>query len=115
MAAITKINVTGKNPDAILYEPYTQKVFTFNGRSSNVTVIDAKTNTVAGTIAVDGKPEFAVTEGKGIVYFNIEDKSEVSIINAKTLKVEKTWSVKPGEEPSGLAIDISKSYFVQRM
>jgi YVTN family beta-propeller protein len=109
LAAITKINVTGKNPDAILYEPSTQKVFTFNGRSSNVTVIDAKTNAVIGTIAVDGKPEFAVTDGKGSVYFNIEDKSELSMINAKTLKVEKTWSVKPGEEPSGLAIDVANN------
>jgi YVTN family beta-propeller protein len=105
LAAITKINVTGKNPDAILYEPFTQKVFTFNGRSSNVTVIDAKTYAVEGTIAVDGKPEFSATDGKGNVYFNVEDKSEVSVINAKTMKVEKTWSVKPGEEPSGLAID----------
>jgi YVTN family beta-propeller protein len=106
LASITKINVTGKNPDAILYEPSTQKVFTFNGRSSNVTVIDAKTNKVTGTIAVDGKPEFSVTDGKGNIYFNVEDKSELSMISAKTLKVEKTWSVKPGEEPSGLAIDV---------
>ncbi len=106
LALIAKINVTGRNPDAILYEPSTQKVFTFNGRSSNVTVIDGKTNAVVGTIAVDGKPEFSATDGKGNVYFNVEDKSEISFINAKTLKVEKTWSVKPGEEPSGLAIDV---------
>jgi len=105
LATITKINVTGKNPDAILYEPVSQKVFVYNGRTSNATVIDAKTNTVAGTIALDGKPEFSVCDGKGNVYVNIEDKSEISMINAKTLKVEKTWSVKPGAEPSGLAID----------
>lgn len=105
LTTITKINVSGKNPDAILYEPITQKVFVYNGRTSNATIIDAKTNTVAGTIALDGKPEFSVYDGKGNVYVNIEDKSEISMINAKTLKVEKTWSVKPGEEPSGLAID----------
>jgi DNA-binding beta-propeller fold protein YncE len=105
LTTITKINVTGKNPDAILYESTTQKVFVYNGRTANATVIDAKTNTVAGTIALDGKPEFSVYDGKGNVYVNIEDKSEISVINAKTLKVEKTWSVKPGEEPSGLAID----------
>ena len=107
LAAITKINVTGKNPDAIIYEPSTQKVFAFNGRSSNVTVIDAKTNTVAGTIALDGKPECSVTDGKGNVYLNIEDKNEVCVINAKTLKVEKTWPIAPGDGPSGIAIDVA--------
>lgn len=105
LATITKINVTGKNPDAILYEPGSQKVFVYNGKTSNATVIDAKTNTVCGTIPLDGKPEFSVYDGKGNVFVNIEDKSEISMINAKTLKVEKTWSVKPGIEPSGLAID----------
>ena len=101
-----KINVTGRNPDAILYDPYSQRVFTFNGRSSNATCIDAITEKVIGTIPLSGKPEFAVTNGKGKIWVNIEDKSRVAQINPESLKVEREWSILPGEEPSGLAIDI---------
>ena len=104
-ATITKVKVTGKNPDAILYDPFSKKVFAYNGRTSNATVIDAKTNAVVATIALEGKPEFSVTDGKGKVYVNIEDKNKVCMINSSTLKVEQTWSVAPGEEPSGLALD----------
>lgn len=100
-----KIKVTGENPDAILYDSFSQKLFTFNGGSSSATVIDPKQNKVIGTIKLDGKPEFPASDGKGKIYVNIEDKSEISIINVNTLKVEKTWSVAPGEEPSGLALD----------
>jgi YVTN family beta-propeller protein len=105
LEVITKVSVTGKNPDAILYDQFSHKVFVYNGRSSNATVIDANTNKVIGTIALSGKPEFSVTDGKGKIYVNIEDKSQVCQINPTTLKVEQTWSVAPGEEPSGLAID----------
>ena len=105
LQVITKVKVTGNNPDAILYDPFSHKVFTFNGRSSNSTVIDAALNKVTGTIDLPGKPEFSVTDGKGKIYVNIEDKSQVCMINPVTLKVEKTWAVAPGEEPSGLAID----------
>jgi len=104
-ALIAKIGITGKNPDAILYEPFTKRIFTFNGRSSNSTVIDAKDNKVIGTIPLSGKPEFSQSDGKGNIYVNIEDKSSISLINAVTMKVEKTWSIAPGEEPSGLALD----------
>ena len=100
-----KIAVTGKNPDAILFDPFSQKVFTFNGGSSNASVIDPAQNKEIGIIQLDGKPEFPQTDGKGIIYVNIEDKSEISVINAKTLKVDKSWSIAPGEEPSGLALD----------
>lgn len=105
LAIITKIKVTGKNPDAILYDPFSKKVFVYNGRSSNATVIDATNNTVVATIELPGKPEFSVTNEKGKVYVNIEDKSKICMINSSTLKVEQTWSVSPGEEPSGLALD----------
>jgi YVTN family beta-propeller protein len=107
LAFIAKIKTTGNNPDAILYDPFTHRVFTFNGRSSNSTVIDAKTNQVIGTIPLSGKPEFSVTDSKGKIYVNIEDKSEVSMIDPATMKVLHTWSVSPGEEPSGLAIDVN--------
>jgi YVTN family beta-propeller protein len=105
LAFLSKINVTGHNPDAILYDPYSHRVFAYNGRSSNATVIDGSTNKVVATIKLDGKPEFSVTDGNGKVYVNIEDKSEIQCINPVTLKVEQTWSIAPGEEPSGLALD----------
>ena len=105
LEVITKTKITGQNPDAILYDPFSQKVFTFNGGSSNSTVIDAKANKVIATIPLDGKPEFSATDGKGKVYVNIEDKSVINVINSATLKVEQHWPIAPGEEPSGLALD----------
>jgi DNA-binding beta-propeller fold protein YncE len=105
LALITDVKITGENPDAIMYDDFTKKVFVFNGRTANATVLDAVTNEVVGTIALEGKPEFPVSDGKGKIYVNIEDKSIISVIDAKTLKVEKSWPIAPGEEASGLAID----------
>jgi len=102
---IAKVTGTGKNPDAILYDQFSKKVFTFNGRSSNSTVIDAVTLKIIATIPLAGKPEFSQADGNGKVFVNIEDKSLITIINSVTLKVEKEWSIAPGEEPSGLALD----------
>ena len=102
---LASIKVTGQNPDAILYDPFTQRVFTFNGRSANSTVIDAKEYKVIGTIELSGKPEFPQSDGKGKVYVNIEDQSNITLINARTLKVENVWPIAPGEEPTGLALD----------
>lgn len=102
---ITKTKVTGVNPDAILYDEFSHKVFVYNGRTANATVIDANTNKVVETIKLEGKPEFSVTDGKGKIYVNIEDKNSITLINATTLKVEKNWSIAPGEEPTGLALD----------
>jgi DNA-binding beta-propeller fold protein YncE len=96
---------TGENPDAILYEAVTKRVFTFNGRSANATAFDAGKGDVLGTIELGGKPEFAVADGTGKVFVNIEDKSEVVELDAKELKVLARWPIAPGEEPSGLAID----------
>jgi len=105
LAFITKIPVTGQNPDAILYDPFSRKVFVYNGRTANATVIDGAANKVIATIRLSGKPENSVTDGKGKVYVNIEDKNEISVINSTTDKVEQTWSIAPGEEASGLALD----------
>ena len=102
---ITKIKVTGQRPDAIVYDNVTKRVFTMNGKTGNATAIDAKTNKVAGTIPLDGKPEFCVADGNGKLYVNIEDKAEIQEIDASTMKVLRTWSIAPGEGPSGLAID----------
>jgi DNA-binding beta-propeller fold protein YncE len=95
----------GENPDAILYDPASKRVFTFNGRSKNATAIDAEKGTVVGTIPLDGKPEFAAADGKGTVFVNIEDKSELTSIDAKKAAVIKSWPLTGCEEPSGLAID----------
>ena len=105
LALITDIKVTGENPDAIMYDQFSKKVFVFNGRTSNATVIDATTNNVVGTIALEGKPEFPASDGKGNIYVNIEDKSLISVIDASSLKVLKSWPIAPGEEASGLALD----------
>ncbi|HEY6348642.1 MAG TPA: YncE family protein [Candidatus Angelobacter sp.] len=94
-----------ENPDAILYDPASKRVLTFNGRSKNATVIDATNDTVATTIALDGKPEFGAADGTGMVYVNIEDKSELQSIDAKQGKLVSTWPLTGCEEPSGLAID----------
>ena len=95
----------GQNPDAIVYDPVSKHVFTFNGRSSNATAIDAEKGTVIGSIPLDGRPEFAAVDGKGKVYVNIEDKSELSAIDAKTGGVVNTWPLTGCEGPSGLAMD----------
>lgn len=109
LKTIGHINVTGKNPDSIVYDPFTKRVFTMNGRSSNVTAIDAKTDKVLGTIKLDGRPEFAVSNGKGLMFVNLEDKSKLLEFSPKTLKIIKEWSLTPGEGPSGLAIDVKNN------
>lgn len=105
LTVLGKIKVTGKNPDAILYDPFSKLLYTFNGGSANITVIDPKENKVITTIQLDGKPEFPATDRKGKIFVNIEDKSETTVINTSTLKVGQSWSIAPGEEPSGLAFD----------
>jgi YVTN family beta-propeller protein len=100
-----KIKVTGQNPDAIIYDGFSKKVFTGNGRSASLSAIDPISNKEIGTIPLDGKPEAIVTDGKGKIYVNIEDKSLINVIDAGTLKVISHWPINPGEEPSGLALD----------
>jgi YVTN family beta-propeller protein len=96
----------GKNPDAILYDSFSRRVFVFNGRSNDATVIDAEKGIVVSTLPLGGKPEFSVSNGKGHIFVNIEDKSEIVAIDAKEMKILYRWPIKPGEEPSGLAIDV---------
>jgi DNA-binding beta-propeller fold protein YncE len=96
---------TGKNPDAIAYEPVTQRVFTFNGASKDATAFAAADGVVAGTLPLGGKPEFAAADGKGKVFANIEDTSELVEIDAAALTVLHRWPLKPCESPSGLAMD----------
>jgi DNA-binding beta-propeller fold protein YncE len=107
LKTIREINAKGENPDAILYDSASRRVFTFNGRSHDASVINATTGEVIGNIPLDGKPEFAQADGAGHVFVNIEDKSELSEIDSNTLKVLNTWPLAPCEEPSGLAFDVA--------
>jgi DNA-binding beta-propeller fold protein YncE len=97
---------TGMNPDSICYEPKTQRIFTFNGRSANSTAIDAKTGEPLATFPVGGKPEFCAADGAGKVFVNLEDKSSIVEIDAAKPAVLRTASLAPCEDPSGLAIDV---------
>lgn len=96
---------TGKKPDAIIYDPATLRVFAFNGGSNSATAIDAPDGKVAGTIDLGGGPEFAVADGKGYVFDNLEDESLVLKIDARKLTVEQRWKTAPCESPSSLAMD----------
>jgi len=99
---------TGANPDAILYVPGVQEVYTFNGTGKSATVFEAKTGKVVATIPLPGKPEFAQVDLKaGRIYNNIEDTSEVVAIDVKTHEVVAKWPIAPGEEASGMAIDLA--------
>lgn len=98
----------GKNPDSVLFEPTQRRLFVFNGVSHDATVIDAATNSVVATVSLPGKPEFSVTDGAGHVFINIEDTSVVLRLDAASMKINASWSLSPGEGPSGLAIDIKR-------
>lgn len=97
--------VAGKNPDAIVYDPATGRIFAFNGGSSSATVIDAELGSIVGTVALQGKPEFAVADGANAMFVNIEDKSAIARIDTRKLLVEQMWKLAPCEEPSGIAMD----------
>ena len=96
---------TGQNPDAIYYDSVSNKVLAFNGRSKDATVIDAEKQSVAATIPLGGKPEFAAGDGKGKVYVNIEDTNEIAEIDTAKLAVSKRYPLTGCDGPSGLAID----------
>ena len=96
---------TGKKPDAIIFDPATSRVFAFNGGSNSATAIDAASGKVAGTVDLSGGPEFAAADGKGFVYNNLEDESQVLKINSRELKVEQRWPTAPCASPSSMAMD----------
>jgi YVTN family beta-propeller protein len=96
---------TGKKPDAIVYDPASKRVFAMNGDSDSTTVINAADNSVAGTIALGGGPEFSTADGKGNLWVNIEEKNEVVHIDSQTMQVKHHWAVAPCEAPSSMALD----------
>lgn len=105
LQTLSNVKVTGAGPDAITFDVTSGRVFTFNGRGQNSTVIDGATGTVVGTIDLGGKPEFAVTDGQGLLYVNLEDKSSLVAIDTRAMKVLNVWPLTPCESPSGLAMD----------
>jgi len=102
---VTTIPVSGKKPDAIIYDPFSNKVFAFNGGSDNASVIDVNTLKETGTIELSGGPEFAVADGNGKIYNNIEDKNALKVIDSKSLTVINTYPLSPCGGPTGLALD----------
>jgi YVTN family beta-propeller protein len=106
LKVIQEVKVSGRNPDAILFEPSGKHVFTFNGASKDVTVLDASSLAVIATIPVPDKPEFAVQDGRGQIFVNIEsDPGQMLVIDSKGLRVKSTWPLPGCSSPSGLAID----------
>ena len=103
---------TDKDPDAVIYDPFSKRVFVFNGDANSSSVIDASSGKVAGTVALGGGPEFAASDAKGNIFVNLEDKSSLVKFDAKTLKVENSWPLAPCESPSGLAIDAEHEILV---
>jgi DNA-binding beta-propeller fold protein YncE len=106
LQVIRQIDVPARNPDAIVYDRQGQHVFTFNGTSKDVTVLDANTFGVAGRIAVPDKPEFAVDDGSGQIFVNIESEpGQMVVIDSTTLALKATWRLPGCDSPTGLAID----------
>src|SRR6202050_4510654 len=105
MQVIKTINVDG-GPDGILFDPFNERVYVFSHRAPNATVINAKDGSVVGTIDLDGAPEQAVTDNKGHIYVDIEDKNNIAVVDAKTLKVTAHYDLAgKGDGPGGLALD----------
>jgi DNA-binding beta-propeller fold protein YncE len=104
LAVEKKIKV-GSVPDAILYDPFSKRVFTFNAKSHDTTAVDAAKGEVVGKIELGGKPEFAATDEKGTVFVNIEDTSELVAFDPQKLVVKSRWKLVDCEEPTGLSID----------
>jgi DNA-binding beta-propeller fold protein YncE len=96
---------TGENPDAVTYDPATQRVFAFNGRSHTAAIFNGTTGELLTMVPLDGKPEFSVADGRGAVYVNLEDQNLLLKINSRAMAVQERWPVAPCIGPSSLAID----------
>ena len=105
LQVIQTIPITGKDPDAIMYDQFSKQVFTFNGDSQNASIIDAVALKQTGSVSLGGVPEFAVADGSGLIYNNLEDKSRLNVIDVRKGVVVKSFPLTPCEGPTGLAID----------
>ena len=108
LAALSVIKISGHDPDAILYDAPSHRVYTFNGHSNNATVIDARSAREEGSIALPGGPEFARSDGQGHLFVNIEDKALLLRIDVRTNAISATWPLAPCVEPTGLALDVAR-------
>jgi DNA-binding beta-propeller fold protein YncE len=106
LAIIATIPVDAKGPDCIIYDSYSDRIFSFNGESNNSSVVNPNTLKQVGTVDLGGGPEFAVSNGNGLIYNNLEDKNSLDVIDVKTLKVIANYPLAPGGGPTGIAIDI---------
>lgn len=104
-SVIKRVKTTGYDPDAIVYDPFSKRIFAFNGHSTNATAIDAESGKVIDKVRLSGEPEFAVSDFKGKLFVNIEKKNEINVIDPEKLKVIKTWPVLPCKRPSAMAVD----------
>ena len=105
---IQEVPVSGKKPDAILYEPRYNHLITANGGSANLSVLDAGTLQIAATVPLPGPPEFMATDAAGMVYVNIEtDAGKLAVVDAKSMTVKATWPLPGCQNPTGLALDVS--------
>lgn len=95
-----------KDADCVIYDPFSKRIFVMDGDPHKATVIDAKSGSVVGTIELGGGPEFAVADGKGTVYINLEDKSEIVAVDSASLKIKSRWPVSPAGSPTALAMDV---------
>jgi len=102
---ISTISITGKDPDAITYDPFSKRIFAFNGDSKDAAVIDPVSLKQIGSVDLGGGPEFAVADGKGKIYNNLEDKNSLNVIDTKALKVTGNYPLSPCGGPTGLALD----------
>lgn len=107
---IATLKVTGeikteKDADSIIYDPASKHIFAFNGDPHSATVIDPASATIVRRLDMGGGPEFAVADGKGMVYNNIEDKNEVAAIDSKTLSIKARWAVAPAGGPTAITMD----------
>jgi YVTN family beta-propeller protein len=105
LSFIKKIHVTGLDPDAIIFDPFSHCILTCNGKTGNASVIDTRSDSVIATIPLGGKPEYPASNGNGKVFVNLEDRDIVAEVNMQSMKVEKRWAVAPGKSPSAMAID----------
>ena len=91
--------------DGIIYDPASKKVFVFNGDSKSAIAIDINTLEPVKTIDLGGGPEFAVSDGNGLIFNNIEDMNSLKVIDTKTLSVKATYPLSPCGGPTGIAMD----------
>jgi len=109
LAKLTEIPA-GEMPDALLYDKFSERIFVFNHKGGSVTAIDVATLKAIETIKLGGAAaEAGVTDEKGTIFVNLEDLNEIITFDAKTLSVKNHWKVTPGEEPTGLAIDLKNN------